>query len=82
MSLTKHVTVLRKRINTKLHVTWILICIFPMLLFVTNSSYLVTGQTYSRKVDIDVLAALAGLGASVHKVSYYQQCKVGHQGAT
>ncbi|XP_072035796.1 adenylosuccinate lyase-like [Amphiura filiformis] len=33
-----------------------------------KESYLVTGQTYSRKVDIDVLAVLAGLGASVHKI--------------
>ncbi|XP_038047282.1 adenylosuccinate lyase-like isoform X1 [Patiria miniata] len=31
-------------------------------------SYIVTGQTYSRKVDIDVLSALAGLGATIHKV--------------
>lgn len=28
-----------------------------------------TGQTYSRKVDIDSLSALASLGATVHKVS-------------
>uniref|UniRef100_A0A669Q1R9 Adenylosuccinate lyase n=1 Tax=Phasianus colchicus TaxID=9054 RepID=A0A669Q1R9_PHACC len=32
-------------------------------------SYMVTGQTYSRKVDIEVLSVLASLGASVHKVS-------------
>jgi adenylosuccinate lyase len=30
-------------------------------------AYPVTGQTYSRKVDVDVLGALAGLGASAHK---------------
>lgn len=41
--------------------------------FVTNQagftkSYLVTGQTYSRKIDVDVLSALASLGASVHKI--------------
>mgnify|MGYP001855978908 FL=1 len=30
---------------------------------------MVTGQTYSRKVDIEVLSVLASLGASVHKVS-------------
>lgn len=30
--------------------------------------YLVTGQTYSRKVDIEVIAALSGLGATVHKM--------------
>ena len=32
-------------------------------------SYLVTGQTYSRKVDIDSLSCLASLGATIHKVS-------------
>ncbi|EOA94184.1 Adenylosuccinate lyase, partial [Anas platyrhynchos] len=31
-------------------------------------SYMVTGQTYSRKVDIDILSVLASLGASVHKI--------------
>ena len=31
--------------------------------------YIVTGQTYSRKVDLDCLSALSSLGASVHKVS-------------
>nr|XP_061805173.1 adenylosuccinate lyase-like isoform X2 [Nerophis lumbriciformis] len=31
-------------------------------------AYLVTGQTYSRKVDIDSLASLASLGATVHKI--------------
>ena len=29
----------------------------------------ITGQTYSRKVDLDCLSALSSLGASVHKVS-------------
>lgn len=33
-----------------------------------KKSYLVTGQTYSRKVDIDCLSSLASLGATVHKV--------------
>ena len=32
------------------------------------SSLIITGQTYSRKVDLNVLSALGGLGASVHKV--------------
>ena len=32
------------------------------------STFIVTGQTYSRKVDLNVLSALGGLGASVHKV--------------
>ncbi|NXN49412.1 PUR8 lyase, partial [Rynchops niger] len=31
-------------------------------------SYMVTGQTYSRKVDIEVLSVLASLGASIHKI--------------
>uniref|UniRef100_H2RQI7 Adenylosuccinate lyase n=1 Tax=Takifugu rubripes TaxID=31033 RepID=H2RQI7_TAKRU len=34
-----------------------------------QKSYLVTGQTYSRKVDVDCLSSLASLGATVHKVS-------------
>ncbi|KAF7697999.1 adenylosuccinate lyase [Silurus meridionalis] len=33
-----------------------------------KKSYLVTGQTYSRKVDIDCLTVLASLGATVHKI--------------
>ncbi|KAK0687020.1 PUR8 lyase, partial [Pygoscelis papua] len=31
-------------------------------------AYIVTGQTYSRKVDIEVLSVLASLGASIHKI--------------
>lgn len=38
----------------------------PVLIF---RAYMVTGQTYSRKVDIEVLSVLASLGASIHKVS-------------
>ncbi|MGH0186570.1 UNVERIFIED_CONTAM: hypothetical protein FKN15_021986 [Acipenser sinensis] len=34
-----------------------------------KQAYLVTGQTYSRKVDIDSLSVLSSLGATVHKVS-------------
>ncbi|XP_073350811.1 adenylosuccinate lyase isoform X2 [Pagrus major] len=30
--------------------------------------YLVSGQTYSRKVDIDSLSTLASLGATIHKI--------------
>lgn len=30
--------------------------------------YSVTGQTYSRKVDVECLNVLASLGATVHKV--------------
>lgn len=33
-----------------------------------DKRYLVTGQTYSRKVDLEVVSALAGLGATVHKM--------------
>lgn len=33
-----------------------------------EKSYLVCGQTYSRKVDADCLSALASLGASIHKI--------------
>jgi len=33
-----------------------------------QSSYLICGQTYSRKVDVDCLAALASLGSTVHKI--------------
>jgi adenylosuccinate lyase len=33
-----------------------------------SSAFIVTGQTYTRKVDADVVAALASLGASVHKI--------------
>lgn len=31
-------------------------------------AYKVTGQTYSRRVDVDVVGALAALGASTHKI--------------
>jgi adenylosuccinate lyase len=33
-----------------------------------KSSYIVCGQTYSRKVDADCLSVLASLGASIHKI--------------
>jgi len=33
-----------------------------------TSSYIVTGQTYSRKVDLDILSSLASLGSSIHKI--------------
>ncbi|CAL8074270.1 unnamed protein product [Orchesella dallaii] len=41
--------------------------------FVTKScgfakAYAVTGQTYSRRVDVDIVSALAALGASSHKI--------------
>lgn len=32
-------------------------------------AYPVTSQTYSRKVDIDVLSPLASLGATAHKIA-------------
>ena len=31
-------------------------------------SYVVTGQTYTRKADIEVVAALGSLGATAHKI--------------
>ncbi|PWA33186.1 hypothetical protein CCH79_00013667 [Gambusia affinis] len=33
-----------------------------------KKAYLVTGQTYSRKVDVDCLSTLASLGSTVHKI--------------
>lgn len=33
-----------------------------------SRGYIICGQTYTRKVDIDCLSALASLGASVHKI--------------
>ncbi|KAL1486581.1 hypothetical protein MTO96_046897, partial [Rhipicephalus appendiculatus] len=33
-----------------------------------DKAYIICGQTYTRKVDIDCLSALASLGASVHKI--------------
>ncbi|KAJ3198736.1 hypothetical protein HDU82_001072 [Entophlyctis luteolus] len=33
------------------------------------AAYAVTGQTYTRKVDLDVLATLASFGASAHKMA-------------
>ena len=34
-----------------------------------STNYPVTGQTYSRKIDIDVLSPLASLGATAHKIA-------------
>lgn len=33
-----------------------------------DKTYAVTGQTYSRKVDLDIVSALASLGGTVHKM--------------
>uniref|UniRef100_A0A0D9R111 Adenylosuccinate lyase n=1 Tax=Chlorocebus sabaeus TaxID=60711 RepID=A0A0D9R111_CHLSB len=33
-----------------------------------SRAFIITGQTYTRKVDIEVLSVLASLGASVHKI--------------
>jgi adenylosuccinate lyase len=33
-----------------------------------SNVFLITGQTYTRKVDLDVLSVLGSLGASVHKI--------------
>ena len=32
-------------------------------------AYPVTGQTYSRKIDADVLGPLSSFGATVHKIA-------------
>jgi adenylosuccinate lyase len=32
-------------------------------------AYPVTSQTYSRKIDVDVLAPLASFGATAHKIA-------------
>ncbi|POW01339.1 hypothetical protein PSTT_12576, partial [Puccinia striiformis] len=36
---------------------------------VLNSAYPVSGQTYTRKIDIDSLAPLSSLGATAHKIA-------------
>lgn len=41
--------------------------------------YAVTGQTYSRKVDIECLNVLSSLGATVHKVSELNFCFAAEQ---
>lgn len=33
-----------------------------------DKTYSVTGQTYSRKVDLDIVSAIASLGATIHKM--------------
>lgn len=33
-----------------------------------DSCYKVTGQTYSRKVDVEVINALGSLGSTAHKI--------------
>ena len=35
-----------------------------------KSSYPITGQTYPRKVDYNILSGLGGLGATIHKVKF------------
>ena len=35
-----------------------------------NQAYIVCGQTYTRKLDIEVVNALGSLAASIHKVKY------------
>lgn len=38
-----------------------------------KSSFTISGQTYSRKVDVEVVNALASFGATVHKVLYVRR---------
>lgn len=45
---------------------WLSVQCLPSVLVL--SSFIVTGQTYSRKVDLNVLSALGGVGSTVHKV--------------
>ena len=40
-------------------------------------AYPVTGQTYSRKIDADVLGPLASFGATVHKICTDSESKMG-----
>ena len=35
-------------------------------------AFIICGQTYTRKVDVDCLSVLASLGSSVHKVGEYE----------
>ncbi|KAI9011162.1 L-Aspartase-like protein [Gaertneriomyces semiglobifer] len=34
-----------------------------------EKSYMVTGQTYTRKVDLDIISSLASFGATAHKIA-------------
>ena len=49
-------------INYDIYYTWVYFDCF--------SHYIICGQTYTRKVDVDCVNALASLAATVHKVSY------------
>lgn len=35
----------------------------------SSRMFIITGQTYTRKVDVDILSLLGSLGSSVHKVA-------------
>ena len=43
-----------------------------------NSSFIICGQTYTRKLDIECVNALSSLAASVHKVSKHISCTFEH----
>jgi adenylosuccinate lyase len=45
-------------------------------------AYPVTGQTYSRKIDSDVLGPLASFGSTVHKICTDSESKGGNHSAT
>ena len=34
-----------------------------------SNHFIICGQTYTRKVDVEILSALSGLGASIHKMA-------------
>lgn len=57
-------------------VLWSLKVCFKFSLF---RSLIITGQTYSRKTDYAVLADLAGLGASAHKICTDIRLLAGHK---
>lgn len=43
------------------------------------SAFIVTGQTYSRKVDLKVLSDLASFGATAHKICTDIRLLAGHK---
>jgi adenylosuccinate lyase len=44
-----------------------------------STSWMITGQTYSRKYDADLLHLLASLGASAHKIATDIRLLAGHK---
>lgn len=47
-----------------------------------KSAYIICGQTYTRKVDVECVLALSSLGSTVHKVRKLSICRlIGCQGS-